>query len=192
MNSLQKFCDNKKIAIIGNSSRILNNNYGNIIDNHDIVVRINHAPKFIHKYPNSVGTKTTIMSYGISRLDLAKEISNTCNPLYNLFLIRCNGEIKDYSPYRHFKNPFHGNIEQYKKIKSNFGAFKPSTGVVTINFFIENINFSKLNLFGFDFFKSSSSIKRNEFGSYIYKDHSADLEQIYINSVLTDKVTLFY
>ena len=47
MNSLEKFCENKRIAIVGNSSKILSHNYGDIIDAHDIVVRINHAPKYI-------------------------------------------------------------------------------------------------------------------------------------------------
>jgi hypothetical protein len=192
MNSLEKFCDNKKIAIVGNSSRILNHNYGDIIDSHDVVVRINHAPKYIAKYPKNVGTKTTIMSYGLSRLDLAKEISNKCNPQYNLFLIRCNGEIKDYKPYSLFKNPFHGDIEEYRILKSNFAEFKPSTGIVTINYFVNNINFSKLNLFGFDFFTTSSTFRKNEFGSYLYKDHNGLYEQKFVHSILNDKVVIFY
>jgi hypothetical protein len=192
MNSIEQYCNNKTIAIIGNSSKILSNKSGKAIDDHDIVVRINHAPKYMKSYPDSVGTKTTIMSYGLSRLDLAKQISGICNPLYNLFLIRCNGEIKDYSVYHDFKNPVHGTIDEYKELKLKFAHFKPSTGSVTINYFIKNINFSKLDLYGFDFFKSASKLSKNEFGSYHYKDHDDQLERTYINSILNDKVVINY
>lgn len=192
MNDFGKYCDNKTIAIIGNSSKLLNNKFGKIIDGHDIVVRMNHAPKFSKAYATSVGAKTDIISYGLSRLDIAKQISNMCNPLYNLFLIRCNGPIKDPSVYNGFKNPIHGTIEEYKELKEKFNSFKPSTGAVTINFFIKNTNFKKINLYGFDFFNSSSKITKNEFGSYNYKDHDPLLERDYINSILSDNIIINY
>lgn len=192
MNSIQQYCNNKTIAIIGNSSKILSNRFGKAIDSHDIVVRINHAPKFIKQYPDSVGSKTDMMSYGLTRLEQAKHISDICKPNYNLFLIRCNGEIKDYSVYHCFKNPVHGTIEEYRELKKHFNLFKPSTGAVTINYFINNINFNKLDLYGFDFFKSSSKISKNEFGSYHYKDHDDQLESNYINSILRDNIVINY
>jgi hypothetical protein len=192
MNSLQKFCNNKTIALVGNSSRLLNNKLGKVIDDHDIVIRINHAPRYIKNYTEHVGSKTTIMSYGLTRLDLVNQLSKIANPQYNLFLIRCNGEIKNYSDYSIFKNPYHGSIEEYKELRSIFGTLKPSTGIVTVNFLIKNINFSKLDLYGFDFFSSSSTIKKNEFGSYLYKDHDGELERKYINSILSDKISINY
>ncbi len=192
MNSIKQYCDNKTIAIIGNSSKIINKKFGKEIDNHDIVVRINHAPKFMKLYPDSVGTKTTIMSFGLSRLEIAKQIAELCKPLYNLFLIRCNGEITDYSPYHSFKNPVHSSTDEYKELKKQFDTFKPSTGSVTINYFLKNINYNKIDLYGFDFFNSSSKIVKNEFGSYHYKDHDIKLESNYINSILSDRVIIHY
>jgi hypothetical protein len=192
MNSIKQYCNNKTIAIVGNSSKILNTKFGKIIDDHDIVVRMNHAPRYMKQYADSVGTKTTIMSYGISNLSIAKQVQGMCNPVYSLFLIRCNGEIKDYSVYHNFKNPVHGTIDEYRELKAMFETFKPSTGSVTINYFIKNINFSKINLYGFDFFNSSSTIKKNEFGSYNYKDHNGQLESAYINSILCDNVIINY
>jgi len=192
MNSIQKFCNNKSIAIVGNSESLLNNTLGNKIDEHDIVVRINHAPKYISKFPKNVGTKTTIMSYGISKLQFPQQISKICNPEYNLFLIRCNGQITNYNQYSCFKNPVHGTIEEYSKLSSQFGKFKPSTGACTINYFVNNINFSKLSLFGFDFFNSASKFKKNAFGSYYYKDHNDTFEKQFINNTLNDKIVIFY
>jgi hypothetical protein len=82
--------------------------------------------------------------------------------------------------------------EEYRILKSNFAEFKPSTGIVTINYFVNNINFSKLNLFGFDFFTTSSTFRKNEFGSYLYKDHNGLYEQKFVHSILNDKVVIFY
>lgn len=192
MNSIKQYCNNKTIAIVGNSSKILSNKYGKAIDEHDIIVRMNHAPRYMKSYADSVGTRTTIMSYGLSNLSIAKQVQSMCSPLFSLFLIRCNGEIKDYTVYHDFKNPVHGTIEEYRELKTMFGSFKPSTGSVTINYFIKNINFSKLDLYGFDFFKSSSKLSKNEFGSYHYKDHDDQLERTYINSILNDKVVINY
>lgn len=192
--SIKDYCNNKRIAIIGNSSKILDKNLGKEIDAHDIIVRMNHAPLHISKYTESTGAKTNIISFGMSNLTAASKISNLIKPEYNLFLIRCNGPVIDKNEYIQFKNPVHGDLDQYRELSSKFNIgkikYKPSTGSVTVNYFLKNINFSQLNLYGFDFFKSSSGFKRNEFNSYMYKDHSPDLELGYINSILNDNIII--
>lgn len=191
MIDFKAFCENKSIAVIGNSSILLNNKFGLLIDAHDIVVRINNAPKYICKYPENAGHKTTVMSYGMSNLRIAKQMSNICNPEYTLFLIRCNGAINT-NDYTQFKNAVHGDIQEYSELKSNFTGYKPSTGIVTINYFFKNIKFSKLSLYGFDCFESSSGFKINQFGSYLYKDHNQILERSYLNKLMKDNIINIY
>ena len=66
LKELQHYCAGKEIIIVGNSSRILNNNYGKLIDNYDIVVRINKG--YLHRqnlYSDKIGNKTHILSLGL-------------------------------------------------------------------------------------------------------------------------------
>jgi len=59
LEELKKYCEGKKIIIVGNSSRILNDNYKKLIDNYEIVVRINKG--YLHRqnlYSDKIGSKT--------------------------------------------------------------------------------------------------------------------------------------
>lgn len=190
MNVIQKYCFNKDIAIIGNSSNLLNKKCGNHIDKYDVVVRINYGPLFIDKYYEFIGKKTDIISYGMTQLHTALQISNLRKPKFNLFPIRLDHNEIDYKKYNGFSNPVFSSREHYLELKSNFGNFKPSTGAATINYFLKNIDFKSLHLYGFDFFENESKTTRNPLGSYYYKDHNSYFEKKYIMSILRNDVKL--
>ena len=40
---IKDYCKDKKIIIVGNSSRILQGNYGRLIDGYQIIVRLNRG-----------------------------------------------------------------------------------------------------------------------------------------------------
>ena len=82
LEQLKRYCAGKTIIIVGNSSKILNNNHGKLIDNYDIVVRINKGYLYRHNiYSDKIGNKTNILSIGIKSANFAEKIiqSNIVN-----------------------------------------------------------------------------------------------------------------
>ena len=66
LKDLQEYCNNKKIIIVGNSSRLLDGPNRQLIDNYDIVVRINRGYMGNNQYYNDlIGYKTHIVSIGV-------------------------------------------------------------------------------------------------------------------------------
>ena len=64
------YISNKKVALVGPASYLTNLNMGEIIDSHDIVVRVNRGLELIADYPESVGTKSDILyNCGVKKLD---------------------------------------------------------------------------------------------------------------------------
>lgn len=57
-----------------------------------------------------------------------------------------------------------------------------------LNFFVNFIEFNYINLYGFDFFKSSNRnyFKMNEFQSYLYKDHDKIYEEKYFKTIFNN------
>ena len=52
------FSDTKSVAIVGNSEKLLNKNFGKEIDGYDFVIRFNRAPT--KNYEKYVGQKTSL------------------------------------------------------------------------------------------------------------------------------------
>ena len=62
LEDLQAYCKGKKIIIVGNCSDLLNTKHGRLIDNYEIVVRINRGYQYRkHLYDEYIGSKTTIL-----------------------------------------------------------------------------------------------------------------------------------
>lgn len=183
LTNIQELCKNKTIIIVGNASSILNYNHGRFIDSHQIVVRMNYALPINNKFSKSIGSKTDIYSVGISRAKVVNEIINKSNIKYVL-------RMSPWGEVINGNNVFNNDKESYYKVKSNFGEFKPTTGCLTVNFFKEHIDFKSLTLIGFDFFRNINNVKRNEFKSYLYKDHNPILEQQYITNMLNSNIKI--
>jgi hypothetical protein len=164
LKELQNYCAGKEIIIVGNSSRILNSNYGKLIDNYDIVVRINRG--YLHRqnlYSDKIGNKTHILSLGLKSAAFSANViqSNTVSYILSPII---HSETLNYS------NVYNAQTETYNTLKNELGGFKPSTGISTYNFFNRFIDFKRLDLIGFDFFESSSK-QRNQLGHCYVADH---------------------
>jgi hypothetical protein len=59
-NYLDYICD-KKVALVGPAEYLTKLKLGNLIDDYDIVVRVNRGLEVISAYPESVGVKTNIL-----------------------------------------------------------------------------------------------------------------------------------
>lgn len=177
INDFKEYCKNKNIVIVGNSSTLQYSKYSHLIDSHDIVVRINNAYPIKNEFRKNIGIKTDVYAISISRKDIAKSKLKGNNLKY---ILRLNKFEKDL-PY---ENIIYGNRKEYNELKLKFNNFKPSTGSIIINFFKNNIDYKKLTLIGFDFFKSESSIIKNKFGSFKYREHSEFYEKQFVYTAL--------
>tara|TARA_R110002153_G_scaffold181199_3_gene334533 strand:- start:67 stop:720 length:654 start_codon:yes stop_codon:yes gene_type:complete len=184
LEEIKEFCKGKSIIIVGNSIKILNQSYGRLIDNYDIVVRINKG--YFHRqnlYSDKIGNKTTILSLGLKSARLAANIiqSNTVKYLISPII---------YSERLDYSNVYDVQANTYNDLKNSLDGFKPSTGISTYNFFNRYTDFNKLDLIGFDFFESSSR-QRNQLGHCYVEDHHGIKEKKFFeNSKDPDKTRL--
>ena len=140
LQELKKYCEGKKIIIVGNSSKILNGKYQKLIDSYNIVVRINKG--YLHRqniYSDKIGTKTNILSIGLQSANFAANViqSNTVNYILSPII---------YSERLEYPNVYDVEKNVYNELKNKLGGFKPSTGISTYNFFNMNMNFERLDL----------------------------------------------
>lgn len=182
-DEFKKYCSGKNIVIVGNSSSLLNKESCQFIDGHDIVIRINNAYPIKSEYYKNIGKRTDVYCISIARTDIAQ---------YKLkgnqfkYILRLNFFTPDIGN----QNIVYGDIGEYRELKSKFDKFKPSTGSILINFFKNNIDFKHLNLIGFNFFENESGFRQNKFGSFLYKEHSRELEKKFIESCLSNNISL--
>ena len=165
LEELKNYCSGKEIIVIGNSSRILNGKYKKLIDDYDIVVRINKG--YLHRqniYSDKIGTKTNILAMGLQSENFSKNIiqSNTVDYIISPII---------YSDRLHYQNVYDVQRNVYEDLRTSLDGFKPSTGISTYNFFNRHMNFKRLDLIGFDFFQSSVK-QRNQLGHCYVKDHN--------------------
>jgi hypothetical protein len=164
LEDLQKYCKGKTIIIVGNSSRLLNSNNRKIIDDYDIVVRINRGYRHERQFFNDhIGAKTDILSIGVKTSRQAVDIIQGNSVSYILSPII-------HSDRLNYHNVYDVDNETYSLLSKALGNTKPSTGISTYNFFNRFIDFTRLDLIGFDFFESSTR-RRNPLGHLLVNDH---------------------
>jgi len=172
LEELKNYCSGKEIIIVGNSSRILNGKYKSLIDNYDIVVRINKG--YLHRqnlYSDKIGTKTNILAIGLQSENFSKNVIQSNKVDYIISPII-------HSDRLHYSNVYDVQKDVYEVLKNSLDGFKPSTGISTYNFFNRHMNFKRLDLIGFDFFQSSVR-QRNQLGHCYVKDHNGEKELKY-------------
>tara|TARA_R110000744_G_scaffold151853_2_gene265528 strand:- start:297 stop:950 length:654 start_codon:yes stop_codon:yes gene_type:complete len=175
LTEILDFCKDKKIIIVGNSSRLLNHNYGSLIDSYDIVVRINRGYQESNLYSDMIGNKTTILSVGVKSAVAALCIVGKNNLAYVLSPIIWSEKLG-------LPNGYDVMVNDYNILKANANINKPSTGISTYNFFNNLNNFKRLDLIGFDFFESSIRAI-NQLGHTKVFDHDGSKESAFFEKV---------
>lgn len=136
LTTLKNFIKNKTVAIVGNSSKILEKTQGAEIEKHDIVIRFNKG--FPQGKPKALGKRTDILFLACTLSNLELKIFNATYTVKrsNLCQNVCNFDLSSL------------DRRQLKQ-----GSALPSTGFVAINFAL-SANAKSIDLYGFDFFKS--------------------------------------
>jgi len=191
----------KRVIIVGNGKQVLNKTNGSLIDEYDIVVRLNRFR--VKNYEAHVGTKTDIVVFNQSTFIEKKKIENNSLHAKQHFRINAKPTIQKYSVnkslsqikkfikiLKHNFTPYYENTDNavhlllfantdniLHNFKSRYILYPPrstdifSSGFLTIRYFVEN-NYD-VSITGFDFFQRSSY--------YWYLDHEYYSEKDYIN-----------
>jgi hypothetical protein len=174
IKKLTKFLENKTIAVVGNASSLLEQEYSDQIDKADIVIRMNRFSKVRAK----IGTKTDVLALS---LNLEEEcILKMCQgePEFLFYMSDKRDDLNNYLE-RHavFYPDYDWNI-----LNMVLGA-RPTTGCMVINFLYNFINFKSVDVYGFDFLKTPNVITGVKHkGSHDYK-----AEEKYIRTIAKSK-----
>ncbi len=189
LEKIQEYCNGKKIALVGNSTKLLNENNGKSIDSNDIIIRLNYSIDALPKYKNALGEKTHIFVPQMNTVSNAVRLCKAANAKYILQLSRWSKtgySDRENKLLELFNNVYICSKEFYDEFRrKDFKImFIPSTGAATFNFLVTRINFLELNLYGFDFFENFKQNEKNVFRSIYHKSHSSIVEKTYFTKYI--------
>lgn len=130
-DKLKSLVENKKVALIGPASYLINIHQGEHIDKHDVVIRFNSGIIQNQKYAGNIGTRTDIWIYNFKNLEILDKITEFPKfifcPYPKMMIdsydidkkIPCDCNIEFIEP--HF-------YEQLKQVMK----FEPNTALLTI------------------------------------------------------------
>jgi hypothetical protein len=199
MTTFEKFVEyfeGKTIALVGSAGSLLNSTYGEFIDKHDIVVRINRGVPY-EQYKLHAGSRTDVWSYGMGERDDLRKKAHlaTLDRKYSMYPWFDSKWVPNY--LRELEN----NIILPKKFSidasKQCGNQPATTGVDTLHFLATGTKYKSISIFGIDCYKSGywfQSVDNSIDISQQTKDamkktkreHKVDLEFILIN-VLVEK-----
>jgi hypothetical protein len=183
LSVLSNYFNNKKIAIVANSSELLNYSYGKLIDSHDIIIRFNGYVTS----PNHTGTKTNI--HCIFR-EARFNLTNASDYLivFSKPLVPWKNSVSELTKQYPSKKIINYNFPKDEDVSSRFGKVTiPTSGLCSI-ILIESLNLSKyeLTLFGFNGYSGGvSSILRSNDSSSISSVHDYSTETNYLTKKFT-------
>jgi len=201
LNSLKLTIDKtKSIAVIGNSGKLLDQEYGELIDSHDIVIRCNLA--IIDGYEKHVGTKKDFRV--IAGKSFWRDIKHTFSSYDNNFLTELvdenflikaeplypaiQGVIKNYNTQSTISYIRQNIIDQAEQ---RTGISDISVGFTAIELATQWSD--NVSIFGFGFFEEEWS-SRHYFESvkpYVM-GHNPDHEKEYINNLINNNIIKVY
>ena len=130
-----KMCTNKKIALVGNSRKLLEGK--NNIDSYDVVIRINIMP--LEKYYTSIGRRCDILMFSNGAANL---LNDTVPKVY---LTNKNRYITKYAKGELFHFPILWWNNLFKILSA-----RPTSGAMAFYLLINILKDPDITLFGFD------------------------------------------
>lgn len=136
LQNLKFYMKSASVAIVGNSEKILGQNYGAEIDGHDIIIRFNKG--WPDRNPAALGSRTNYLFLACTLTNRELEHFGNCKTIRRSSLCQnmCNYSL---------------GSQDRRQLKQ--GSSQPSTGFIAINLALA-ADAKKISLFGFDFFKS--------------------------------------
>lgn len=192
MNSLQNYIKNKRVAIIGNAASLIGSGYGQEIEAHDVIVRINMAwPRETVTKDIGFSTHIWVTGGGDATCPWTKEIQQKFKSQFTLGIQQhysFNPELENLIPL-----PYSEIVYPLRDKLMILGGKSPSTGCITIEYFKILDGFKELNIYGFDFYKTDDwSYPNPEFKPklQVYEHENFAIEEKYIKSILNERIKL--
>lgn len=133
LNALKPLLEGRSVAIVGNSSTMLEKARAKAIDAHDVVIRFNKG------FPNDkVGHKTTLLFLACT---LTPEEMKSYNARYTIRRSKLCQNACDF------------NLIASDRMRLKQGNSQPSTGYLAVDFAL-GCNCKSIDLYGFDFFQN--------------------------------------
>ena len=150
---IEKFIKGKTVAIVGNAQSLLRQECGEMIDAHQVVIRMNfgyvYAPH-LNRYvaPKQLGQKTDIVTAG-NAVNIVTEMHRFPNCKA---LVHMSGGNRNETVVKH-SNKFYLYPEDYWQELKNVLTARPSTGMMVFDM-VEKSKPSHVNVFGMDWKKT--------------------------------------
>jgi len=174
INSIRDYFSRKSVAVIANSSTLLEDTLGNVIDDHDIVIRFNsfkilkkhtgektniHATIYLNDYNYNIACDYRIINSGDKNkwgLGVKKTESGKQKGVFNYISNSFNDYPKD--------------------------GYTPTTGFFVISLLHKYGNCKQINLFGFTFYKNGVKdlLRLDEVPKDIYNKHHYSYEHDWV------------
>ena len=147
---LRQVIDGKNIALIGNAESIFSYSFGDEIDAHDVVIRIN---KGYIQQKNAQGSRTSIWagSYPLTEKQIVSNFAPQC----------CMWMTPKISVMPNYRDEFLSRVfihpeEIWQDLYRSLSETRPTTGMMLINYLINFTEAKSVTLYGFDFFHSKT------------------------------------
>jgi len=174
LTEIREYCRDKRICLIGNADSVLRRER-KIDSQHDIICRMNRGtPKGKERF---IGERTDILflSTGMS----GENIKTNFDPKYVVWCTECIRLAQSWVLHNAIQNPAKDWHWLHKRLGKN-----PSTGMMALYFMLQNIQFRKLTIYGFDFF-ATKSWYNTEIDSG--QKHNGQKEKVLFGELVKDK-----
>jgi hypothetical protein len=175
---MRKWFKKKTIAVVGNALSLFDSEYGENIDSHDVVVRLNLGPKVMGRA--SHGNKLTVLA--CSRLCFLERtgVREEVGPIWTLHTSQ-RGRIDP---------PPHGvsylDLDSLTELRIRMGLQKkqdPSAGIATL-WYISRCAPRSVDVYGFDWKQTPTFYDPTR----IHDSHAYDLEKQFCESYFRDQL----
>lgn len=150
---IRKLCENKRMCIIGNADSVLKKKKN--IDGYDIVGRMNRGrPVGKEMY---IGNRTDILflSTGMSRKSIEVAYGQGLKfPEMKLPVVWMTANHRLAHPWV-IRNAIQNPKKDWKELHRKLGI-NPTTGMMTLKFVLQYLDFKSLTIYGFDFFTTKT------------------------------------
>lgn len=175
---MKEWFENKDIAIVGGASGLFTSFYGEKIDSHEVVIRLNRG--IIIKDKKHQGTKTNYWAYPhpLKLTDIRNKFN--CKTIHLQDIYREQEPKSDFYLPTKIIDELYERKTQYGKSKTKAITDKPSSGLMLL-YYLTKCETKEISLYGFDWKKTSTWYDHKQSRTV---DHNWETEEKFVKNDL--------